>query len=56
MGSLRNPMWSMQKQSASFIAVEVHIWLEACQETKNGVSDAFAFGFTGEHFQLVNSD
>lgn len=41
MGSLRNPMWGMQKQSASFIAVEAHVWFEACQETKNSVTDAF---------------
>lgn len=56
MGSLRNPMWGMQKQSASFIAVEAHVWFEACQETKNSITDGFWFGFTGEHFKLVNSD
>lgn len=56
MGSLRNPMWGMQKQSASFIAVEADVWFEDCQETKNSITDAFAFGFIGEHFKLVNSD
>lgn len=40
MGSLRNSMWGMQKQNASFIAVEADVWLETSQETKNSVSDA----------------
>lgn len=30
----------MQKQSASFTAVEADVWLEACQETKNSFSNA----------------
>lgn len=40
MGSLRNSMWGMQKQSASFITVKADVWWEASQETKNSVGDA----------------